>query len=107
MAWTLSGHFFTLWVFLEADRTWLPALWAAEGLGLTLIGYRVHSGPTRLAGAGVLPGDEGQYLSLLWLEFRQGRPQQRLDVHPGVHRGPRVPPVGHACDVRYEILSRL
>jgi uncharacterized membrane protein len=45
---------FTLWIFLEADPTWLPALWAAEGLGLTLIGYRVHSGPTRLAGAGVL-----------------------------------------------------
>ncbi|HET7928342.1 MAG TPA: DUF2339 domain-containing protein [Actinomycetota bacterium] len=45
---------FTLWVFLEADRTWLPALWAAEGLGLTLIGYRVHSAPTRLAGAGVV-----------------------------------------------------
>ena len=45
---------FTLWIFLEADPTWLPALWAAEGLGLTLIGYRVHSGPTRLAGAGVV-----------------------------------------------------
>jgi uncharacterized membrane protein len=45
---------FTLWVFLEADPTWLPALWAAEGLGLTLIGYRVHSSPTRLAGAAVL-----------------------------------------------------
>lgn len=45
---------FTLWIFLEADPTWLPALWAAEGLGLTLIGYRVHSGPTRLAAAAVL-----------------------------------------------------
>ena len=45
---------FTLWIFLEANSTWLPALWAAEGLGLTLIGYRVHSGPTRLAGAGVV-----------------------------------------------------
>jgi uncharacterized membrane protein len=45
---------FTLWIFLEGDPTWLPALWAAEGLGLTLIGYRVHSGPTRLAGAAVV-----------------------------------------------------
>lgn len=45
---------FTLWVFLEADPTWLPALWAAEGLGLTLLGYRVHSSPTRLAAAGVV-----------------------------------------------------
>ena len=45
---------FTLWIFLEADPTWLPALWAAVGLGLTLIGYRVHSGPTRLAGASVV-----------------------------------------------------
>jgi uncharacterized membrane protein len=45
---------FTLWIFLEADRTWLPALWAAEGLGLTLIGYRVHSSPTRLAAAAVV-----------------------------------------------------
>lgn len=45
---------FTLWVFLEADPTWLPALWAAEGLGLTLIGYRVHSSPTRLAAAAVV-----------------------------------------------------
>lgn len=45
---------FTLWIFLEADPTWLPALWAAEGLGLTLIGYRVRSTPTRLAGAGVV-----------------------------------------------------
>jgi uncharacterized membrane protein len=45
---------FTLWVFLEADPTWLPALWAAEGLVLTLIGYRVHSSPTRLAAAGVV-----------------------------------------------------
>jgi|RhiMethySRZTD1v2_1073278.scaffolds.fasta_scaffold32558_4 uncharacterized membrane protein len=45
---------FTLWIFLEADRTWLPAVWAAEALGMTLIGYRVHSGPTRLAAAGVL-----------------------------------------------------
>jgi uncharacterized membrane protein len=45
---------FTLWVFLEADPTWLPALWAAEGLGLTLVGYRVHSGPTRLAAAVVV-----------------------------------------------------
>jgi uncharacterized membrane protein len=45
---------FTLWIFLEADPTWLPALWAAEGLGLTLIGYRVHSGPTRLAAAVVI-----------------------------------------------------
>ena len=45
---------FSLWIFLEADPTWLPALWAAEGLGLTLIGYRVHSSPTRLAGAAVV-----------------------------------------------------
>jgi uncharacterized membrane protein len=45
---------FTLWIFLEADPTWLPALWAAEGLGLTLIGYRVHSGPTRMAAAVVV-----------------------------------------------------
>ena len=45
---------FTLWIFLEANPTWLPALWAAEGLGLMLIGYRVHSGPTRLAAAAVI-----------------------------------------------------
>ena len=45
---------FTLWIFLEADPTWLPALWAAEGLELTLIGYRVHSSPTRLAASVVV-----------------------------------------------------
>ena len=50
----VSVGLFTLWIFLEGNPTWLPALWAAEGLGLTLIGYRVHSSPTRLAGAAVV-----------------------------------------------------
>src|SRR4029450_1185610 len=45
---------FTLWIYLEGDPTWLPALWAAEGLGLTLVGSRAPSGPTRLAGAAVV-----------------------------------------------------
>jgi uncharacterized membrane protein len=45
---------FTMWIFLEADPTWLPALWAGEGLALTLIGYGVRSNATRLGGAAVL-----------------------------------------------------
>ena len=45
---------FTLWIFLEADPTWLPALWAGEGLGLTLIKGTRPSSPTRLAGAAVV-----------------------------------------------------
>ena len=49
-----AGTLFTVWIFLEADPTWLPALWAGEGLALTLIGYGVRSSATRLGGAAVL-----------------------------------------------------
>ncbi len=49
-----AGTLFTLWIFLEADSTWLPALWAAEGLGLTLIGSRFRSNATRLGATAVL-----------------------------------------------------
>ena len=49
-----AGTLFTMWIFLEADPTWLPALWAGEGLALTLIGYGVRSSATRLGGAAVL-----------------------------------------------------
>jgi uncharacterized membrane protein len=49
-----AGTLFTMWIFLEADPTWLPALWAGEGLALTLIGYVVRSRATRLGGAAVL-----------------------------------------------------
>jgi uncharacterized membrane protein len=65
---------FTLWIFLEADPTWLPALWAGEGLALTLIGYGVRSSATRLGGAAVLALSAAATL----YSFEDFRPQHLL-----------------------------
>jgi uncharacterized membrane protein len=65
---------FTLWIFLEADPTWLPALWAGEGLALTLIGYGVRSSATRLGGAAVLALSTAATL----YSFEDFRPQHLL-----------------------------
>jgi uncharacterized membrane protein len=65
---------FTMWIFLEADPMWLPALWAGEGLALTLIGYGVRSNATRLGGAAVLALSAAATL----YSFEDFRPQHLL-----------------------------
>lgn len=65
---------FTMWIFLEADPTWLPALWAGEGLALTLIGYGMRSNATRLGGAAVLALSAAATL----YSFEDFRPQHLL-----------------------------
>ncbi len=65
---------FTMWIFLEGDPTWLPALWAGEGLALTLIGYGVRSNATRLGGAAVLALSAAATL----YSFEDFRPQHLL-----------------------------
>jgi len=65
---------FTMWIFLQADPTWLPALWAGEGLALTLIGYGVRSNATRLGGAAVLALSAAATL----YSFEDFRPQHLL-----------------------------
>jgi uncharacterized membrane protein len=69
-----AGTLFTVWIFLEADPSWLPALWAGEGLALTLIGYGVRSSATRLGGAAVLALSAAATL----YSFEDFRPQHLL-----------------------------
>lgn len=69
-----AGTLFTVWILLEADPSWLPALWAGEGLALTLIGYGVRSRATRLGGAAVMALSVAATL----YSFEDFRPQQLL-----------------------------